>query len=115
MSGPLALRFILQPAIAILYAFHDGIADARTGRPPYFWTIFKSPDERLGLLNEGWHAVIRVIIMAAAMDLVYQLMVFHSVNPVQLVVIVLLLAFVPYLLLRGTINRVAQKAMRERT
>jgi hypothetical protein len=41
-------------------------------------------------------------------------MVFRGVHPLQLVVIVLLLAFVPYLLLRGPVNRIARRFMRTR-
>jgi hypothetical protein len=35
--------------------------------------------------------------------------VFRSFRPIELVVIVLLLAFVPYLLLRGPINRLVHR------
>jgi hypothetical protein len=38
----------------------------------------------------------------------YQVIVFKTIHPLQLVVIVLGLAFVPYLLLRGPINRIAR-------
>ena len=59
-------------------------------------------------------AVARVIGLGAVIDLIYQIMVFRGVHPLQLVVIVLLLAFVPYLLLRGPVNRIARRFMRAR-
>jgi hypothetical protein len=40
----------------------------------------------------------------------YQLIVFCWVYPVELIVIVLLLAFVPHLLIRGPVNRLARTA-----
>jgi hypothetical protein len=40
----------------------------------------------------------------------YQLIVFRWIHPVELVVVVLLLAFVPYLLIRGPVNRLARTA-----
>src|SRR6188768_3247852 len=52
-SGPLSFRFILQPAMAMIAAFHDGVQDARTGRSPYFWTVLTNPRERIARLNEG--------------------------------------------------------------
>jgi hypothetical protein len=43
------------------------------------------------------------------MDLIYQVIVFKTIHPLQLVVIVLGLAFVPYVILRGPINRIARR------
>jgi len=60
------------------------------------------------LLREGWKAVARMIGLGVAMDLIYQVMVFRSVRLFQLVVIVLALAFLPYLVLRGPINRITR-------
>lgn len=104
-GGPFTFRFVLQPIMAILYAYRDGVRDAQTGRPPYFWTIFTEPGERVALLHEGWKAVARVIGLGVVMDLLYQIIVFRRLYPLELVAIVFLLAFLPYLLLRGPINR----------
>ncbi len=35
LTGPGRLRFILQPAMAVLLGLRGGLADARAGRPPY--------------------------------------------------------------------------------
>jgi hypothetical protein len=113
-SGPFAFRFFLQPAVAMLYAIRDGVKDARAGRPAYFWSLLTEGAHRVERLQEGWAAVARVIGLGAVIDLIYQIMVFRSVHPLQLVVIVLLLAFVPYLLLRGPVNRIARRFMRTR-
>jgi hypothetical protein len=113
-SGPFAFRFFLQPAVAMLYAIRDGVKDARAGRPAYFWSLLTEDGHRGERLHEGWAAVARVIGLGAVIDLIYQIMVFRGVHPLQLVVIVLLLAFVPYLLLRGPVNRIARRFMRTR-
>lgn len=34
-TGPMMFRFILQPLMAMFYAYRDGLLDARSGRPPY--------------------------------------------------------------------------------
>jgi hypothetical protein len=107
LHGPLSFRFVLQPAMALIYAARDGLADARAGRPPYFWTVFTRPEERSRLLGEGWKAVTRVILLGVAMDTIYQLIVFHWIHPLQLVVVVFGLAFLPYVILRGPIQRLA--------
>jgi hypothetical protein len=108
VHGPFAFRLVLQPLMGLIYAARDGIVDARQGRPPYFWTIFTRRSERWDLLREGGKAVARVIGLAAAMDIVYQLLVFHRIHPLELVVVVMTLAFVPYVLARGPINRIAR-------
>ena len=111
VHGPFSFRFLIQPLMALIYAIRDGIVDARQGRPAYFWTIFTRPGERWELLREGGKAVARVIALGVVMDIVYQLLVFHRIHPLQLVVIVLTLAFVPYLIFRGPINRIARAWM----
>jgi hypothetical protein len=110
-DGPFTFRFVLQPTMAALFALRDGLADARNGRPAYLWTIFTNARETSRLLREGWHAVFRIIVLGVVMDLIYQWRVFQRIYPLELVLIVLLLGFVPYLLLRGPVNRVAQRWM----
>lgn len=108
IHGPFSFRFVLQPLMALVFATRDGIVDARQGRPPYFWTIFTRPRERWDLLREGGNAVTRVIALGVVMDVIYQLMEFETIYSFQLIVIVLLLVFVPYVLARGPINRIAR-------
>ena len=107
LHGPFSFRFVLQPLTALVYATRHGLADARAGRPPYFWTMFTRPDERRRLLSEGLKAMLRVIGLGAIIDAIYQVIVFHWIHPLQLVVTVLGLAFLPYVLLRGPIARIA--------
>jgi hypothetical protein len=52
-SGPLALRFLMQPIVSAAFAIRDGIKDARTGQSPYFWTIATNDAERRSRLAEG--------------------------------------------------------------
>jgi hypothetical protein len=108
VGGPLTFRLILQPAVAIFLAIRAGVIDAHTGRPPYFWTILTSPGERRELLSEGWKAVARVFAFAVFMDFVYQLWVLHWFYPLQAFVVAVLLACVPYLLVRGPANRITR-------
>ena len=111
VHGPFSFRFVIQPVMAMMYATLDGMADARAGRPAYFWAIFTHPEHRRRLLGEGWHRVARVLVLGVAMDALYQLIVLGAFRPVQMIVIVLGLAFVPYILLRGPIDRIAKRWM----
>jgi hypothetical protein len=105
-SGPMAFRFVLQPAMALIAAMKDGVKDAKTGRSPYFWTIVASPVERKARLREGLAATGRIIVLGLIMDTIYQFIIFKEFRPIEAIVVALTLAFVPYLLLRGPVARV---------
>jgi hypothetical protein len=109
VHGPLAMRLWLQPLTAMALATRDGVKDARQDKPPYVRTIFKQPEQRRALLREGSKALGRVLGMAAVMDAIYQLIVFKWIHPIELLNVVVLLAFLPYLLLRGPVNRIARR------
>jgi hypothetical protein len=105
-SGPMAFRFILQPSMAAVAAVRDGLRDARTERSPYLWTILREPHKRVARLREGLEATARIILLGLTMDVIYQVIVFDEFYPIEALIIALLLAFVPYLLLRGLVVRV---------
>ena len=107
-DGPMRFRFILQPLMAAVAAIRGGLKDARTGRPPYFWTIAGNPRERAGRLREGLNATARIILLGVIMDVIYQFLVFKTFYPGESLVIALVLAFLPYLLIRGPVTRIAR-------
>lgn len=106
-SGSLALRFFLQPAMSAIFAVRDGIKDARTGRSPYFWTVVSDPQKRGDRLREGLDATGKIILIAIALDAVYQYLTTRSFFPVEALLVAIFLAFIPYFLLRGPIERIA--------
>jgi hypothetical protein len=106
-SGPMTFRFFLQPIMVSIIAWRDGVRDARAGRRPYFWTMLTHPEKVGDRLHEGLVATARVILLGLGMDVAYQLLVFESFHPGEAGIIALLLAFVPYLLLRGPFTRLA--------
>jgi hypothetical protein len=105
VGGPLTFRLILQPVVASVLAIMAGIKDARDGRPAYFWTVLTDASSRRDLLREGWKSVAKVFTLAAIIDVVYQLIVFKWVYPGEVLILAFLLACVPYLVLRGPVNR----------
>ena len=106
--GPMTFRFILQPCMAAIAALVDGIKDARLGRDPYLWTILTNPNKSVGRLREGVIATARIILLGFVMDAIYQATVLKTFYPGEMVIVALLLAFVPYVLLRGPFARVAR-------
>jgi hypothetical protein len=107
-GGPMTFRFILQPTMAAIAALHDGVKDARTGRSPFFWTLLSNPAKRGGRLREGLISTARIILLGIMMDTIYQVIVLKTFYPAEAAIIAIVLAFVPYALLRGPIERIAR-------
>jgi hypothetical protein len=112
VGGPMTFRVILQPSMATLLAVLAGLKDAREGRPPYLWTILTDPSQRAGLIREGWKACARVFFLAIIIEVIYQWYVQRWVYPGELIVVAIVLALVPYLVIRGPVNRVARRLVR---
>jgi len=112
-SGPLAFRFILQPVMATILAVLDGLKDARAGRPPYLRTILSDPSQRVAYLREGLKRVSRVIVFALVMDAIYQVMVLRRFYLGEALVTVFVLAVLPYLLIRGPVDRIVRRKGRQ--
>jgi hypothetical protein len=110
-EGPLNLRFYLQPAVSIFFTIRAGLADARQGAVPYLWRFLVSKGQRTAIVKEGWSHVGKVFIMGVTLDVVYQLIALFKTEsqtyfyPLESVIVAIVLAIVPYLLLRGPISR----------
>ena len=103
-DAPMRFRFILQPVMAAIVAIRDGLRDIRAGREPYFWRA-------LGVtrLREGLTATSRIILLGIVMDAMYQMIILGRFYPGEAVIIALVLAYVPYLLIRGPAARIARR------
>ena len=107
LTGPLHFRFLLQPVMASILAIRAGMHDAREGKPPYFWAIFTESGKRKELVREGWHAIAKIFTIAAIMDAIYQWIALRHIYVLDVLITAILLAIIPYLLLRGPVNRLA--------
>jgi hypothetical protein len=106
-GGSLALRFLLQPGMSTIFAVRDGINDARTGRSPYFWTVLSNPDKRRARLREALAATGKIVLLAILLDGIYQLIELRTIYPVEALIVAVVLALIPYMLLRGPAARIA--------
>jgi hypothetical protein len=105
LDGPLHFRIVFQPMMATIFAIIDGVKDARAGKPLYSWTVLTDPEHRRELLKDGWKRVGKIFILAVILDIVYQVKVQSTVYPGETLIVALTLALLPYLALRGPINR----------
>ena len=108
-DAPMRFRFILQPLMAAIIAIRHGLNDARAGRSPYFWTMLSNPRERAQRLNEGLNATARIILLGLVMDAIYQVLVLRQFYPAEAVIVALLFAFLPYVIIRGPMARIARR------
>jgi hypothetical protein len=105
VHGPMHFRVILQPTMAIIFAIRDGMQDAREGRVPYFWSLFTERGHRMELIRRGWKSVGKIFILALVLDAIYQVWQLGTFYPGEAFLTAIVLAFVPYVLLRGPVNR----------
>ena len=109
VSGPMKFRLILQPLIAIIFAVRAGLKDAKEGKVPYNWALISDRDHRRDLLRSGWKSVGKVFVIAILIDLVYQWIVFRRFYPAEALLVAAILAFIPYLLVRGPLTRIVRR------
>jgi hypothetical protein len=93
MSGPLHVRLIIMLAVVAILAIRAGWIDARRGQ------------ERKVTLRTAWQSIKRVIIVASVIDLVYQFYVFHAYFVFQTIFMVLVVAVLPYIVIRSATAR----------
>jgi len=71
--------------------------------------LFTDPAHRQDLLRDGWKSVGKVFVIVILIDVVYQWMVFRCFYPGEALLVAAALAFVPYLLIRGPVNRIVRR------
>jgi hypothetical protein len=109
VSGPMHFRLVLQPVMALIFAVIAGLRDARAGRRPYFWSLISDAGHREEIIEDGWKSVGRVFILALVLDAIYQAYVIHYFYLGEAIIVAVVLALVPYLVLRGLVTRIARK------
>ena len=105
-SGPLHLRLFLQPLMATILAIRAGWADAWQGRPIFFWTLLHEPRRTAAMLRNLWRIAGKVFLVAVVLDVVYQIIVFQWIYPVELLIVATILALVPCMVVRAIGNRI---------
>lgn len=113
IHGPLHFRVILQPAMAIFFAVRDGLRDARTDQPAYSWSLFTDAAHRRQRLRNGWKSISKIFIIALLLEVIYQAIVLHWFYPFEALLVAVLLALIPYLLVRGPVDRI-KRALNKR-
>ena len=109
-GGPMGFRFLIQPAVAILFAIRAGMKDARQDEPPFLWAVLSNPGSRRERLRQALKDVGTVFVVALILDSIYQVMVHAGILTLELLITATVLALVPYLVSRGLVTRIARWA-----
>ncbi len=116
IEGPLNLRLLLQPTIAAVFGYRDGAKDALNGAPPYFWNVTNAPpEERQQLIRGGWASTGKVFTIALLLDCLFQYLVTGTVAIAGAVLVAAILAILPYVFIRGAVNRWKSRAKKGST
>jgi hypothetical protein len=107
-EGPLNLRFFIQPTIAIIMAVRAGLRDAKVGHPAYLSETLRNPANRGALLHGGWKDMRTTFLISVTLDAIYQVIVHQGIYFLEMLFTATLLALVPYLILRGPVNRLVR-------
>jgi hypothetical protein len=109
VSGPMKFRLVLQPCMAAFFAIRAGLADAKAGKPPYFWALLWDHGQRVDMIKDGWKSVGRVFLLAVVLDVIYQIIELRFVYVGEVFIVAFILAIIPYLILRGIVTRLARR------
>ena len=106
IDGQLGFRLLLQPILAIILGYRDGIRDWTNADPVYFWNTSQVlPEERSPLLARGICSTGKIFALAIGLDCLFQLFVTGALSLVGAFVVATTLAVIPYLLTRATVNQ----------
>ncbi len=113
-EGPMSLRFFIQPAMSVLFATLAAIRDAKAGNMPLLSRWGHDKTERKKIVKEVWKDVGKIWIIGFILDTIYQLIVIFKLKtetnfyPLESILVAFGLAILPYIILRGPINRVVR-------
>ena len=112
VRGPLHFRLLVMPTVVTILAVRAGRKDAREGRPAFLWAGLTNPAEQRRLLRSGLKDVGRILIVAVVLDTAYQVFVLRALHIIQLLIVPVAFAIVPYVLIRGPVTRLTRRVYR---
>ena len=104
-GGPMSFRFLIQPAVAMIFAIRAGLNDARQREQPSLGYLLRRKQ-----WPEIWKHVGKVFIVALVLDSIYQAIVLRGIYALELLFTATFLVLVPYLVVRGLVTRIARAA-----
>ena len=98
----------MQPIIAIVLGVRGGLADAKAGKPPYLHGLLFHAEHRREFFRSGVAHIRNLLAVAIVLDIVFQLVLYHSVHPGAALVVGPILICIPYAVSRALTTRLAR-------
>jgi hypothetical protein len=105
LSGPGAMRVIVQPAVAVVLGILHGLRDHRMGRRPY-WAEFihATGEERWQCLRQAVHDIRIPLTIAVLASVTFQYLIRSRIVLGYAFLFALIFVALPYFLARGLAN-----------
>lgn len=107
-SGPLHFRLLVMPTVVTFLAIRAHLRDVREGKSTKLWAFLTDPIERRRLFRSGLKDFGKVFIVACVLDAIYQFVVLRAFHPIEMLIVAVACAIVPYLLIRGPVTRIVR-------
>ena len=104
--GPMSLRFVFQPLVAVLLGIRDGAMDAKACEPPFIIDLIVDRENRRAKLAGVFKSLSKTIVIATVFDMIAQYLIFDQVRVIPAIIVGIFLLSVPYSLARGITNRI---------
>ena len=105
ITGPGTFRFVIQPVLAIVMGVRDGRNDAKSSTPPLLHLLLQ-PGKRSEALKGTLKSIALPLILAVAMDSIFQVFIFGIWRLQWALVVGVGLVGIPYILTREITNRI---------
>jgi hypothetical protein len=96
LAGPGRMRFVVLPAVAILFGIAAGRRDAKAGSPPYLLALAFGKIAHGELLRSSAWDVLNLVLLGVLLDAVAQRIILGEVHPVVALLAGPVLVTLPY-------------------
>jgi hypothetical protein len=107
VGGRGTLRFVIQPALAVLLGIIHGIRDHRRGRAPYLIALLHAHGRRFAHVGEGLRQIVVPLVLAVAFSELFQYLNRGRISFAYGLLYAVLFIAIPYFIARALANRVA--------
>lgn len=109
-SGQGQFRLLLLPAMALSLGIRAGIADAREGTLPFARRVRGGHEPRALLLKDSLMRALNPLALAFVLDVILQRLTLGYVRPLAAIIVATILVWIPFVIVRGMMNRFWRRA-----
>ena len=104
-SGQGQFRLLLLAAVALVVGIRAGIADARAGTLPFGRRLAEGNEPHAQLMKDAVKRALNPLALAVVLDVILQRLTLGYVRPLVAVVVAVVVVWIPFVIVRGVMNR----------